>query len=195
MTEVQKKTLGIAIASLVCGCFFIIPLLGFIFSVVAIVLGIIALSKISKNQEMYQGKGLAISGIVLGGLGILILPVIALLAAIAIPNLLRAKVSANDALAKSTIRTLSVASETYATANNGQFPLSIYDLTDAQPPYLNTSYCDQTISGYSYECNFDAKEYSFAATPENPGTSGTKEYIISTGGIMSENNVRNNYDY
>ena len=52
MTETQKKTLGIAIASLICGCFFIIPLLGFLLSIVAIILGIIAISKINKNEEM-----------------------------------------------------------------------------------------------------------------------------------------------
>ncbi|MBU0469754.1 MAG: DUF4190 domain-containing protein [Candidatus Omnitrophica bacterium] len=195
MTEVQKRTLGIAIASLVCGCFFIIPLLGFLLSVAAIVLGIVALVKINKNQEMYQGKGLAISGIVLGGLGILILPIIALLAAIAIPNLLRAKISANDALAKSTLRTLSTASETYATANNRQYPLSIYDLMDAVPPYLNTNYCDQTMAGYTYDCNFNTEEYSFTATPVNEGTSGSQSYTIVTGGIMTEEDNRSGYSY
>ena len=144
---------------------------------------------------MYQGKGLAISGIVLGGLGILILPVIALLAAIAIPNLLRARISANDALAQSTLRSLATASETYMTANNGAYPLSIYDLTDAVPPYINTNYCDQTLAGYSYDCNFNAEEYSFKAIPVNEGTSGSKTYTIVTGGIMSEENTPSEYSY
>ena len=39
----------------------------------------------------------------------IVVAIIALLAAIAIPNLLRAKISANDALAKSTLRSLSTA--------------------------------------------------------------------------------------
>ena len=195
MTGAQKKTLGIAIASLVCGCFFIIPLLGFLLSIIAIVLGIVAISKINKNEEMYKGKGLAISGIVLGGFGILILPIVALLAAIAIPNLLRAKISANDALAQSTLRTLATASETYATSNNGEYPLSIYDLTDAQPPYLNSNYCHQTISGYSYDCNFSSEEYSFTATPVDTGSSGSQEYTISTGGIMSDRSNQTDYSY
>jgi len=46
----------------------------------------------------------------------IVVAIIALLAAIAIPNLLRAKISANDALAQSTLRALSTVAETYVTA-------------------------------------------------------------------------------
>ena len=52
----------------------------------------------------------------------IVVAIIALLAAIAIPNLLRAKISANDALAKSTLRSLSTASETFATATRSVGP-------------------------------------------------------------------------
>ncbi|MBP6342844.1 MAG: prepilin-type N-terminal cleavage/methylation domain-containing protein, partial [Candidatus Omnitrophica bacterium] len=52
----------------------------------------------------------------------IVVAIIALLAAIAIPNLLRAKMSANDALAKATLRSLSTASESYATSNQGNYP-------------------------------------------------------------------------
>ena len=48
MSEVQKKTLGIAITSLVFGCLVIIPLLGLLFALAAIILGSIAMSKISR---------------------------------------------------------------------------------------------------------------------------------------------------
>ena len=41
-----------------------------------------------------------------------VVAIIALLAAIAIPNLLRAKISANDAAAKATLKSLSTVSET-----------------------------------------------------------------------------------
>lgn len=112
--------------------------------------------------------------------------VVALLAAIAIPNLLRAKISANDALAKGTLRTLSTASETYATTNRGYYPTSIYDLTNARPPFLNASYCDQTISGYTYLCQFSSDGYEFTATPVTVGTSGSTTYAIKTGGVLSQ---------
>src|SRR5690348_5732026 len=93
----------------------------------------------------------------------IVVAIIALLAAIAIPNLLRAKISANDALAKATIRSISTASESYATANSGNYPTAITSLTGATPAYLNSAYCDQTISGYTYVCTFAAGSYTVTA--------------------------------
>ena len=115
----------------------------------------------------------------------IVVAIIALLAAIAIPNLLRAKVAANDALAKATIRSISTASEAFATANNGSYPLAIASLTSATPPYLNANYCGSTISGYVYTCTFAAGSYAVAATPSVVGTSGTTTYTISTGGVLT----------
>lgn len=115
----------------------------------------------------------------------IVVAIIALLAAIAIPNLLRAKISANDALAKSTLRSLSTASETFATANTGNYPADIDSLTDATPPYINTDYCDRTISGFEFDCTFSAGYYTFTATPVTVGTSGTTTFTITTGGVLT----------
>ncbi len=114
-----------------------------------------------------------------------ILPVFALLAAIAIPNLLKAKISANEAIAKGTLQTLSTASEKYATDNHGSYPTSLLDLTSANLPYLNSNYCDESIKGYTYQCEFHSDGYSFKATPEYPGSSGFKSYTIKTGGELT----------
>lgn len=119
-----------------------------------------------------------------GGNFMIIVAVIALLAAIAIPNLLRAKISANDALASATLRTVATASETYAKANGGYYPNSIDDLTDATPAYLNYNYCNQTISGYIYSCVFDKSGYQITATPVTAGTSGTTTLTVTTGEII-----------
>jgi len=116
----------------------------------------------------------------------IVVAIIALLAAIAIPNLLRAKISANDSLAKSTLRTLSTASETYATAQNGTYPAQASDLTGATPPYINTDYCDGNArAGFTYNCTFGAGAYTFLAEPVNPGTSGTTTFTMTTGGILT----------
>jgi len=115
----------------------------------------------------------------------IVVAIIALLAAIAIPNLLRAKISANDALAKSTLRSLSTASETFATAENGNYPADMDSLTTADPPYINTDYCDETISGFEYTCTQEAGQYTFVATPVTVGTSGTTTFTITTGGVLT----------
>ena len=115
----------------------------------------------------------------------IVVAIIALLAAIAIPNLLRAKISANDALAKATIRSLSTASESFATANSGNYPGTITSLTGATPAYVNTAYCATTVSGYNYVCTMTSSTYTFAAVPVTVGTSGTTTYTITTGGILT----------
>ncbi len=115
----------------------------------------------------------------------IVVAIIALLAAIAIPNLLRAKLNANDALAKATIRSISTASESYATANNGNYPLNVTSLTSASPSYLNNAYCSTTVSGYVYSCTFGIASYTVAATPVTVGTTGTTTYTITTGGVLT----------
>ncbi len=115
----------------------------------------------------------------------IVVAIIALLAAIAIPNLLRAKISANDALAKATLRSLSTASETFATANTGNYPIDISSLTGATPPYIQVPYCGQQNSGFTFACTMGAGAYTYTATPVTIGTSGTTTWTISTGGVLT----------
>jgi type IV pilus assembly protein PilA len=115
----------------------------------------------------------------------IVVAIIALLAAIAIPNLLRAKLSANDALAKSTLRAISTAAESFATANPGNFPLDITSLTGATPAYLNNPYCNNSVSGYTYNCTFSISGYTVAAVPMTINSTGTTTYTITTGGVLT----------
>ena len=115
----------------------------------------------------------------------IVVAIIGLLAAIAIPNLLRAKMAANDALAQGTLRTLSTSSETFGTANSGNYPMDITSLTAASPPYMSRNYCSTTLSGYAYACTMSATGYTFTATPGQVGTSGTTIFTITTGGVLT----------
>jgi len=116
----------------------------------------------------------------------IVIAIIALLAAIAIPNLLRARISANDSLAQSTLRALSTAAETYGTANSGNYPAAITSLTGATPPYLNEDYCDTTQNGYQYTCTpMTASGYTFTASALNRSVTGSSTYTITTGGVLT----------
>jgi prepilin-type N-terminal cleavage/methylation domain-containing protein len=117
----------------------------------------------------------------------IVVAIIALLAAIAIPNLLRAKLSGNDAVAKGTLRTLSTSSEQFAATSSGNYPSAITSLTGATPPYINFDYCGVTRSGYTFTCTMATGGYTFTATPSLVGTSGTTTYTITTGGVLSPN--------
>jgi len=116
----------------------------------------------------------------------IVVAIIALLAAIAIPNLLRARVNANETAAQATLKTIATAIESYASANNGNYPTAIADLTGATPPYLNEDYTDATRSGYNFACGTLAVgSYSCTATPETAGTTGTKTFTVTTGAVMT----------
>lgn len=97
-----EKTSGMAIASLIFGVLFLFPL-----NILAIIFGHISLSQIKKSAGRLGGKGLAIAGRVLGYLGI---------AAIAIPNLLRARIAANESSAVSAVITINAAQVSYQAA-------------------------------------------------------------------------------
>src|SRR5262249_18789190 len=92
---------GLATASLVLGLLSL-PSLGLLGlgAILSIVLGIVALVKANNAPAEYGGKGRAIVGIACGAISVLVMPaVLGIVAAIAIPSLLRARVSANEAAA------------------------------------------------------------------------------------------------
>jgi len=117
----------------------------------------------------------------------IVVAIIALLAAIAIPNLLRARMTSNDALAKATLRAISTAAESFGTANNGNYPSSITALTSATPPFLNTDYCtgSPAIAGYEYNCTMTSGGYTVVATPVVLNSTGSSVETISTGGVLT----------
>lgn len=118
----------------------------------------------------------------------IVVAIIALLAAIAIPNLLRARVSSNDSLAQATLRTIATAAESFGTANNGNYPATVNDLLAPQgggPPYLNVNYCVGTFSGYTYTCTWGATGYTITATPATCNTTGTMTPRITTGSVLT----------
>ena len=117
----------------------------------------------------------------------IVVAIIALLAAIAIPNLLRARMTSNDALAKATLRAISTAAESFGTANNGNYPGNESSLTGATPPFLNTAYCAKSpLAGYNYNCSaMSSSGYTVTATPVTLGSTGSTVYTIATGGVLT----------
>jgi hypothetical protein len=114
---------GLAIASLVLGILSV-PTLGClgIGALVSIVLGIVAVVRAGREPREYGGKGFAIGGIVAGALSLLIaIPLAGVVAAIAIPSLLRARVSANEASAIGDIRTVISGEAAYQSVNCGAY--------------------------------------------------------------------------
>jgi len=119
----------------------------------------------------------------------IVVAIIALLAAIAIPNLLRARLNANEATAQATLNTMSTGAESYASANAGNYPVSVAVMLAETPPYLNENYLG-TRQGYVFAAvTIDATGYCFRATPITVGTTGNRTYSVRTGAVTGCNDA------
>jgi len=114
----------------------------------------------------------------------IVVAIIALLAAIAIPNLLRARVNAAQSFAQATLRTISTAAESWATAHDGSYPAAWTDLTGAVPPYVNEDFTAGTRQGYAFTFAPGAAGYSSTASPDAT-LPGANTFTITTGGVLA----------
>jgi len=113
VASVPEETSGKAIASLICGLFlFVFPM-----SILAIIFGHLSLSEIRKSAGRLKGHGMAVAGLVLGYLGVAAIPFVLIMAAILIPNLLRARMVANESSALAGVRTLFTAEVSYSSSH------------------------------------------------------------------------------
>lgn len=115
----------------------------------------------------------------------IVVGIIALLAAIAIPNLLRAKITSNQSSAQATLKAISTALESYS-VTNGVYPSAVTSLIGAAPPYLNKDYFSSTFNGYNFTPSITDYTYTVTAVPAG-SNQGTESYTISTGGVLTTN--------
>ncbi len=114
----------------------------------------------------------------------IVVAIIALLAAIAIPNLLGARRTANEAAARANIKTLCTEAETYAAGSGaGSYYADVATMQAASS--AATTYCAATTGGYAYVCAMAPGAYTFTATPVSTNT-GSKTYTGTTGGQLTE---------
>ncbi|GEM_PF-3903011 len=176
---IQKKTSLLAILSLAFGCMSFIPMYGGLFPIPALILGIIALVRISKEEVNLKGRKLAVTGILFGVLGLL------LAIAIALPSILGAREAADANWARQKVMTISDAIETYVKANNGKYPISEFELVTGKEPYLSESYANQILHKYRFLLELNSDSYRVVAKPEKCGFRG-KIITAVTGGEVQE---------
>ena len=154
-------TSGKAVASLIFSFlfFFFFP------AIIAIVLGHLALSDIKKSAGRLKGHGIAVTGLVLGYLGVASLPIILIIAAIAIPNLLRAREAANQASAVSSLRQIDVAAISYNSVYGNGFPPTLDSLGG-----LGTPGCDHAglIDGALASGTKNGYVFAYELVPADP---------------------------
>lgn len=151
----QPKTCGLAIASMVMGLLCLTCILWPLFALPAVICGIVALVKISKNKPCLKGTGLAITGIVIPAMMTLLIPVIALLLAIMMPAVSRAKVVAERTVCMTNLSGLSTAMMVYRNDYDNKYP------TPEQ--WCNLLMQEADVSPKSFQCPEDPEgSFSYA---------------------------------
>jgi type IV pilus assembly protein PilA len=119
---------------------------------------------------------------------LIVVAIILIIAAIAIPNLLRAKIAANQAGAVGTLRTISSAEQTFSSTYNDGFTLTLTQL--GGPAGSNTcplaGLVDEVLStapfqkgGYTYTFTPSGTPQLTAGIPASCGASGDTGFSVS----------------
>lgn len=114
----------------------------------------------------------------------IIVVIIAILAGIAIPNLLRSRTEANEATAKASLKLIANALENYA-AINSLYPSSTTLLMGVTPPYLSKDYFTGIHGGYTYTHSLADYTYLISAFPI-ASTPGISSFTVTTGAVITE---------
>jgi type IV pilus assembly protein PilA len=195
----QAETSGKAIGSLVCGFFFVFPPS----AILAVIMGHLSLSEIRRSAGRLGGKGVAIAGLVLGYAGLSFIPIL-IIAAIAIPNLLRAKMAANEASAVTSLRAYNTALAKFAVQcpEQGYPPDPTYLVLDGSAPVtcppppgspaLVPAGATLPVKwGYQYfyipmkrDDAGHILKYGLAADPVAPGATGIRHFYTDETGII-----------
>jgi type IV pilus assembly protein PilA len=158
--------------------------------------GVNLVAKVSKKQIRYyfvggqmkkHQKGFSLIEL------LIVVAIILIIAAIAIPNLLRSKMAANEASAVATLRTLNTSAVAYSTTY-GQYPTKLTDLgPNASPGSTGADLVDSVLgndpatkSGYTFVWVVGASNgsYTLTATPVTQGVSGQRGFFTNQSGVI-----------
>lgn len=115
----EPRTSRAAIAALVLS----LTPIPFVAQLIGLILAIVALVGISDSEGRLTGKGLALAALIISGLGVVFLPVLAILAGMMLPALASARESARRAACCSNLAQIGKAMYAYE-QNTGAFPTS-----------------------------------------------------------------------
>jgi hypothetical protein len=146
------------------------------------------------QRDTGGGGGVVVAIVVVVVLGFLIVPVIAIIAAIAIPSLLRARIAANEAVNIGDARAVASAQATYASSSGGTYAARLECLVtpaSCLPGYSGTPMLDAsatTSPGKGYLRRMlvpsGAGTFVYVAVPVTPNTTGIRGFCVDQTGMV-----------
>ena len=125
---------------------------------------------------------------------LIVVAIILIIAAIAIPNLLRSKMAANEASAVGSLRTINTSSVAFSTTY-GNYPPLLSDLGPSTSPsstaadLIDSALVTGSKSGYSftYTSSSTYQQYSITASPTTVGVTGQRYFFTDQSGVIRVN--------
>ena len=179
----QRQTRnGLAVASLVLGIISI-PTLGLlgVGAITAIVLGSIALNRIKKEPATHGGKGMAIAGIITSAVSLLLVAMVCLFAAIAIPKVYEDIRHTRESVALNSLRAIHN-NEMQFNVMNSRFT-TLEELGEAR--LLDKKYVSGiAVNGYVYSSSeVSEKTYCVHAVRTAPAVA-SRDFVVCESGII-----------
>ena len=117
---------------------------------------------------------------------LIVVAIIGIIAAIAIPNLLEARKAANESSAKTSLRTIGTAQTNYLSAygNNTDYAATLADLET--PKLIDDALASGTKSGYTITMTGGVGTYVSNANPTGTST-GTNRFFSDESGVIRFN--------
>jgi prepilin-type N-terminal cleavage/methylation domain-containing protein len=112
----------------------------------------------------------------------IVVAIIAIIAAIAIPNLLRSRIQSNESAAIGNLRTV-IGAQTAFQAANFAYTTAWDDLTTATPPFLDGAW-DGTKNGYDFVLGGSATNFNCTATPAEQDVTGSRGFFTDSSGVI-----------
>src|SRR6201993_2018912 len=142
----------------------------------------------SQGDLMKKQKGFSLIEL------LIVVAIILIIAAIAIPNLLRSKIAANQASAVGSLRTLNTSCIAFSTSY-GQFPAALTNLgpvssggtaSSTSADLIDSVLSAGTKSGYTfkYTAGNANQSYTITATPITAATTGQSMYFTDQSGVI-----------
>lgn len=117
----------------------------------------------------------------------IVITIIAIIAAIALPSLLRARIQSNEAAAVGNLRAVATGQISYhgAKGNYGDFN----DLLSKTPPWVDGTWADGAVkSGYVYTMPLiEANAFAVNADPQEVNMTGVKHFFVNASGVIRWN--------
>jgi type IV pilus assembly protein PilA len=122
---------------------------------------------------------------------LIVVAIILIIAAIAIPNLLRSKMAANEASAVGSLRTINTASVAFSTTY-GNYPHALGDLatgssvSSTSADLIDTVLASGVKSGYTFAYTSASpwQSYTITAQPSTPGVTGQRYFFTDQSGVI-----------